>query len=84
MKASAGLNRRPDGLIRRGYIWNLNVFIFYFLYILNETKNPSIKAENGLKTAKKKKDGKGGEGLNFTVHPQIPFVYRHSGRKDEG
>ena len=54
MKASAGLNRRPDGLIRRGYIWNLNVFIFYFWYILNETKNPSIKAENGLKTAKKK------------------------------
>ena len=59
MKASAGLNRRPDGLIRRGYIWNLNVFIFYFLYILNETKNPSIKAENVLKTAKKKKDGEG-------------------------
>ena len=59
MKASAGLNRRPDGLIRRGYIWNLNVFIFYFLYILNETKNPSIKAEKGLKTAKKKKDGEG-------------------------
>ncbi len=59
MKASAGLNRRPDGLIRRGYIWNLNVFIFYFWYILNETKNPSIKAENGLKTAKKKKDGEG-------------------------
>ena len=53
MKASAGLNRRPDGLIRRGYIWNLNVFIFYFWYILNETKNPSIQAENGLKTAKK-------------------------------
>ena len=59
MKASAGLNRRPDGLIRRGYIWNLNVFIFYFLYILNETKNPSIQAENELKTAKKKKDGEG-------------------------
>ena len=59
MKASAGLNRRPDGLIRRGYIWNLNVFIFYFLYILNETKDPSIQAENGLKTAKKKKDGEG-------------------------
>ena len=59
MKASAGLNRRPDGLIRRGYIWNLNVFIFYFWYILNETKNPSIKAENGRKTAKKKKDGEG-------------------------
>ena len=59
MKASAGLNRRPDGLIRRGYIWNLNVFIFYFWYILNETKNPSIKAEKGLKTAKKKKDGEG-------------------------
>ena len=59
MKASAGLNRRPDGLIRRGYIWNLNVFIFYFWYILNETKNPSIKAEYGLKTAKKKKDGEG-------------------------
>ena len=81
MKANAGLNRRPDGLIRRGYIWNLNVFIFYFLYILNETKNPSIKAENGLKTAKMMK---GDEGLNFTVYPQIPFVYRHSGRKDEG
>ena len=59
MKASAGLNRRPDGLIRGGYIRNLNVFIFYFLYILNETKNPSIQAENGLKTAKKKKDGEG-------------------------
>ena len=50
MKASAVLNRRPDGLIRRGYIWNVNVFIFYFLYILNETKNTAIKAENGLKT----------------------------------
>ena len=59
MKASAGLNRRPDGLIRRGYIWNLNVFIFYFWYIINETKDPSIQAENGLKTAKKKKDVEG-------------------------
>ncbi len=59
MKASAGLNRRPDGLIRRGYIWNLNVFIFYFWYILNETKNPSIKAENGLKTAKMMKGDEG-------------------------
>ena len=27
---------------------------------------------------------KGDEGLDFTVHPQIPFVYRHSRRKDEG
>ena len=27
---------------------------------------------------------KGDEGLNFTVHPQIPFVYLHSRRKDEG
>ena len=59
MKASAVLNRRPDGLIRRGYIWNVNVFIFYFLYILNETKNPLIKAENGLKTAKMMKGDEG-------------------------
>ena len=59
MKASAGLNRRPDGLIRRGYIWNLNVFIFYFWYILNETKNGSMKAENGIKSAKKKMVGEG-------------------------
>ena len=34
-----------------------------------------------LKTAKKMKSN---EGLDFTVHPQIPFVYRHSRRKDEG
>ena len=27
---------------------------------------------------------KGDEGLDFTVHPQIPFVYRRSKRKDEG
>jgi len=35
-------------------------------------------------TQKRRRTVKGGEGLNFTVHPQIPFVYRHSGRKDEG
>ena len=27
---------------------------------------------------------KGNEGLNFTIHPQISNVYRHSRRKDEG
>lgn len=27
---------------------------------------------------------KGDEGLDFTIHPQIPFVYRHSRRTDEG
>ena len=27
---------------------------------------------------------KGYEGLDFILHPQIPNVYRHSRRKDEG
>ena len=27
---------------------------------------------------------KGNEGLDFTIHPQISNVYRHSRRKDEG
>ena len=27
---------------------------------------------------------KGYEGLDFTIHPQISNVYRHSRRKDEG
>ena len=27
---------------------------------------------------------KGGEGLNFTLHPRSPCVYRHSKRKGEG
>ena len=27
---------------------------------------------------------KGDEGLDFILHPQIPNVYRHSRRKDEG
>ena len=27
---------------------------------------------------------KGDEGLDFTIHLQIPNVYRHSRRKDEG
>ena len=27
---------------------------------------------------------KGGEGLNLTLHPQNPCVYRHSRRKGEG
>lgn len=27
---------------------------------------------------------KGDEGLDFAIHPQIPCVYRHFRRKDEG
>ena len=27
---------------------------------------------------------KGNEGLDFTIHPQTPCVYRHFRRKDEG
>ena len=58
------------------------MYIFFTIsQISNQTKNPSIQARKGLKTAKKMK---GDEGLDFTIHPQISNVYRHSRRKDEG
>ena len=37
-----------------------------------------------IRGGKIKKKMKGDEGLIFTLHPQIPCVYRHSRRKDEG
>ena len=40
--------------------------------------------KRGAAYGKIKKKMKGNEGLIFTLHPQIPCVYRHSRRKDEG
>ena len=37
-----------------------------------------------IRGGKIKKKMKGGEGLNFTLHPQNPCVYRHSRQKGEG
>ena len=54
-------------------------FIIY--YISNQTNNQSALGAKGQKLAKKMK---GDEGLDFTIHPRIPCVYRHFRRKDEG
>ena len=41
-------------------------------------------AAYGAKGQKLAKKMKGDEGWAFTIHPQIPCVYRHFRRKDEG